>query len=56
VSRHAKFIAALAASVAIIGDAMVDGVFASVEVEAIALSLVGAVFVFLVKNDAPDIA
>ena len=52
-SKYAKAVAALAASVAILGDAMVDGVFTSLEIEAVALSLVGAFFVFIVKNADP---
>ena len=52
-SRFAKFIVALSGAVAIIADAMADGVFTSQETESIVLALVSALFVFLVPNKQP---
>lgn len=48
--RFNKFFVAAAGVVALIADAMVDGVFTSQETETIALAIVSAIFVFLVPN------
>lgn len=54
-SKIAKFLVAASATVGIIASAMSDGVFTSVETEAIIVSAVGALFVYLVPNKpAPE--
>lgn len=53
-TRYSKFIAAAAGVVAILADAMADGVFTSQETESIVLAAVSAFFVFLVPNKDPE--
>lgn len=52
-SRFSKLLAALAGTVAIVADAMLDGVFVSTEIEAVVLSLVSAYFVYRLPNAPP---
>ncbi len=54
-SNYSKFLAALAGTVLIIGDAIADGVFTSQETETIALSFVTALFVFFAPRNQPTV-
>jgi hypothetical protein len=53
-SKYAKFFAAFAGVIAILGDAAVDGVFTSGEWEAVGLAAVSAFFVWKLPNKTPE--
>ncbi len=53
-SRYSKFLVAAAGVVALVADAMADGLFTSQETEGIIIAAVSALFVFLVPNKEPE--
>ena len=52
-ARYAKFFAALGGVIAIVADALADGVILAPELEAIIIAAVSAVFVYQLKNADP---